>query len=68
MKVYTRTGDTGNTSLIGGKRVSKTCQRIESYGTIDEVMNLQVSINQLRNRFNIPDETQMTKSNEGFVQ
>ena len=43
MKVYTRTGDTGNTSLIGGKRVSKTCQRIESYGTIDE-LNSQVGL------------------------
>ncbi len=43
MNVYTRTGDTGNTSLIGGKRVSKTCQRIESYGTIDE-LNSQVGL------------------------
>lgn len=45
------------------------CNKLyESYGAIDEVMDLQVSINQLRNRFNIPDEKQMTKSNEGFVQ
>lgn len=37
MKVYTRTGDTGTTSLIGGKRVRKDCERLESYGTIDEL-------------------------------
>lgn len=37
MKVYTRTGDKGQTSLVGGKRVSKCCERLESYGTIDEL-------------------------------
>ena len=36
-KVYTRTGDTGKTSLIGGHRVSKTHARIEAYGTVDEL-------------------------------
>ena len=36
-KVYTKTGDTGFTSLVGGKRVSKTNTRIEAYGTIDEL-------------------------------
>ena len=36
-KVYTKTGDTGHTSLVGGKRVSKTNTRIEAYGTIDEL-------------------------------
>lgn len=35
--VYTRTGDKGTTALVGGKRVSKTDPRIESYGTIDEL-------------------------------
>ncbi|MCD7977502.1 MAG: cob(I)yrinic acid a,c-diamide adenosyltransferase [Tannerellaceae bacterium] len=35
--VYTRTGDKGLTSLVGGQRVSKTNDRIESYGTIDEL-------------------------------
>lgn len=37
MNIYTRTGDQGQTSLVGGQRVSKTCTRLESYGTIDEL-------------------------------
>lgn len=36
-KVYTKTGDLGSTSLIGGYRVSKTNARIEAYGTVDEL-------------------------------
>lgn len=43
MKVYTKTGDTGTTSLVGGKRVDKACARLESYGTIDE-LNAQVGL------------------------
>lgn len=35
--VYTKTGDEGTTSLVGGKRVPKTDKRIESYGTTDEL-------------------------------
>ncbi len=37
MKIYTKTGDKGETSLIGGYRVSKSDLRIESYGTVDEL-------------------------------
>ena len=37
MKIYTKTGDTGFTSLIGGTRVPKHHIRIESYGTVDEL-------------------------------
>lgn len=37
MKVYTRTGDNGTTSLVGGKRVAKTHPRLEAYGTLDEL-------------------------------
>jgi len=37
MKIYTKTGDSGETSLFGGKRVKKYNLRIESYGTIDEL-------------------------------
>ena len=36
-KVYTKGGDGGQTSLIGGERVSKASARLECYGTIDEV-------------------------------
>jgi cob(I)alamin adenosyltransferase len=36
-KIYTKTGDKGTTSLIGGTKVSKSHIRIESYGTIDEL-------------------------------
>lgn len=38
MKVYTRTGDKGETSLIGGTRVPKYHARIEAYGTVDELI------------------------------
>lgn len=37
MKVYTRTGDAGTTSLVGGTRVAKTHPRLEAYGTADEL-------------------------------
>lgn len=36
-KIYTRTGDRGTTSLIGGTKVSKAHLRIEAYGTVDEL-------------------------------
>lgn len=43
MKIYTKTGDKGQTSLVGGLRVSKGCDRLESYGTVDE-LNSQLGL------------------------
>jgi cob(I)alamin adenosyltransferase len=37
MKIYTKTGDKGNTSLIGGTKVPKSDIRIDTYGTVDEL-------------------------------
>ncbi len=37
MKIYTKTGDSGETSLFGGQRVSKNHSRIDAYGTVDEL-------------------------------
>ena len=37
MKIYTRTGDTGDTALFGGGRVAKDHPRVEAYGEVDEL-------------------------------
>ena len=56
MKIYTKTGDSGLTSLIGGTRVPKHHLRIEAYGTVDE-LNSHIGL--------IRD--QITSANEIFV-
>lgn len=43
MKIYTKTGDKGKTSLFGGKRLAKDHDRIEAYGTVDE-LNSQLGL------------------------
>ncbi len=53
MKVYTRGGDGGETSLLSGGRVGKASPRVEAYGTIDELSSL---IGLLRCE-DLPDET-----------
>ncbi len=40
MKIYTKTGDTGSTSLFSGGRVKKDHLRVEAYGTVDELNSL----------------------------
>lgn len=39
-RVYTRGGDKGETSLVGGQRIAKDSIRIESYGTVDELNSI----------------------------
>lgn len=43
MKIYTKTGDKGDTSLYGGQRVSKSALRVEAYGAVDE-LNASISL------------------------
>ena len=40
IKIYTKTGDRGQTSLFGGKRVWKNNQRVDTYGNLDELSSL----------------------------
>lgn len=46
-KIYTKTGDKGSTSLIGGVRVPKSHIRIESYGTVDELNSVIGMVNDM---------------------
>ena len=46
-KIYTKTGDKGSTSLIGGVRVLKSHIRIESYGTVDELNSYMGMVNDM---------------------
>src|SRR4051794_27817641 len=48
-KVYTKTGDKGQTALVGGKMVDKSSPRIEAYGTVDEV-NATIGLARQANR------------------
>lgn len=57
MKIYTRTGDAGTTSLVGGKRVSKASTRLDAYGTVDELNSF---IGQLLATAELDDETLQT--------
>lgn len=53
MKIYTKTGDQGETSLLGGSRVLKSDLQIESFGTVDE---LNSYIGLIRDQFQDQDE------------
>lgn len=53
MPIYTRTGDKGKTSLLGGKRVLKSDDRVDTYGTVDELNSvLGVVVSQLSKNHN----------------
>ncbi len=63
MKIYTKTGDEGTTSLVGGTRVSKDHPRLEAYGTIDELM---AHIAHLRD--NMENYPQLTRYRDELLQ
>ncbi|MCF6270451.1 MAG: cob(I)yrinic acid a,c-diamide adenosyltransferase [Melioribacteraceae bacterium] len=51
MKIYTKTGDNGTTSLVGGERVNKDSLRVECYGTVDEVNSiLGITISEIKTK------------------
>ncbi len=50
MKIYTKTGDKGETGLFGGERVSKHSTRLDAYGTIDELNSfIGLAITEIKN-------------------
>lgn len=56
--IYTKTGDTGTTSLVGGQRVPKTCQRLEAYGCMDE-LNSELGLLRTYFQESSPEATQI---------
>ena len=55
-KIYTKTGDSGETGLFGGKRVGKDDLRIEAYGTVDE---LNANLGLLRDHLGTHDQQEL---------
>lgn len=71
LKIYTKTGDKGETSLIGGKRVSKADLRLNSYGTIDELNSiLGIVLSQIQSDPSAPNaiESLGLKKNQTLVE
>lgn len=66
MKIYTKTGDRGDTSLFGGQRVPKDALRIEAYGTVDE-LNSVLGIVRADNKEKEIDEILGHVQNDLFV-
>lgn len=60
MKLYTKTGDKGETSLFGGQRVSKASDRVEAYGTIDE-LNSHIGVVRLYTKNSITEDDLLRK-------
>jgi cob(I)alamin adenosyltransferase len=63
MKVYTKTGDQGTTALIGGRRVKKYDERIEAYGTVDELTAFVGLIRDMNPNANIYDQLCVIQDN-----
>lgn len=63
-RIYTRGGDKGKTSLVGGKRVPKNCARIDAYGSVDEA-NSVIGIARLSTK-DIADEMLARIQNDMF--
>lgn len=66
MKIYTKTGDKGETALFGGKRISKDDMRIESYGSVDELNSVLGIVRSLKPHSEI-DEIVEQIQNQLFV-
>lgn len=66
MKIYTKTGDSGMTSLFGGGRVQKDALRIEAYGTVDE-LNATLGVVRAHNPSKKIDQMLAIIQNELFV-
>lgn len=66
MKIYTKTGDSGLTSLFGGGRVQKNAVRIEAYGTVDE-LNATLGVVRAHKPSQKVDEMLAIIQNELFV-
>ena len=56
MKIYTKTGDKGETGLFGGSRVSKADLRVEAYGTVDELNSVLAVVIEYVGQTNLPTD------------
>jgi cob(I)alamin adenosyltransferase len=65
MSIYTKTGDKGETSLIGGKRVPKSDVHLDIYGTLDELSSF---IGLLKQSTNEPTREYLTQIQETLIQ
>lgn len=65
-KVYTKTGDDGQTSLVGGKRVSKASPRVDSYGDVDE-LNSVLGISRSNIKDSELEDILITVQNDLFI-
>ncbi len=63
MKIYTKSGDKGETGLLGGKRTSKSSERIHTYGEVDELnsfIGLLISKSKLKKQNELMTKVQVT--------